>query len=195
MGNAYARAGRPGMAVLNYERAALLAPGDPDIEANLALVRAASRLPPESHTGFVRAVTRAVTVAPPAVLAWLGVAGIVLAGAGVLAMRFGARRGMHARTRLRAACAAGIIAGVLLIGLAVAHAVVFWPSLHEAVVLAASAPVRVSPVPMGELAFELHEGETVRVNAQHEGFALVQTRGDRTGWVALADLAPVVPRN
>ena len=35
--NSYARAGKPGLAVLNYERAALLAPDDPDINANLDL--------------------------------------------------------------------------------------------------------------------------------------------------------------
>jgi hypothetical protein len=44
-GNAYARAGKPGMAVLNYERAQLLSPGDPDLEANLDAVRSAQHLP------------------------------------------------------------------------------------------------------------------------------------------------------
>ena len=33
--NAFARAGKPGFAVLNYERARLLDPSDPDIDANL----------------------------------------------------------------------------------------------------------------------------------------------------------------
>ncbi len=36
LANAYARAGKPGLAVLNYERAKLLDPQDPDIDANLA---------------------------------------------------------------------------------------------------------------------------------------------------------------
>src|ERR1700677_2919513 len=39
LANAYARDGKPGMAVVNYERARLLAPDDPVIEANLVLVR------------------------------------------------------------------------------------------------------------------------------------------------------------
>ena len=39
VGNAYARAGKPGLAVLNYERARLLTPDDPDLAANLATVR------------------------------------------------------------------------------------------------------------------------------------------------------------
>ena len=38
LANSYARAGKPGLAVLNYERADLLKPNDPDIEANLRYV-------------------------------------------------------------------------------------------------------------------------------------------------------------
>jgi Flp pilus assembly protein TadD len=43
LANSYARDGKPGLAVLSYERAALLAPDDPDINANLAYVRASPR--------------------------------------------------------------------------------------------------------------------------------------------------------
>ena len=56
LGNAYARAGKPGMAVLNYERASLLAPNDPDIEANLRAVREPLHLRSESRNWFERAV-------------------------------------------------------------------------------------------------------------------------------------------
>jgi hypothetical protein len=49
--NAYARAGKPGLAVLNYERAQLLAPNDADIAANLHFVRAKAGLPDARRTG------------------------------------------------------------------------------------------------------------------------------------------------
>jgi len=42
LGNAYYVQGDPGRAILNYQRAARLDPRDPDIRANLALVRAQS---------------------------------------------------------------------------------------------------------------------------------------------------------
>src|SRR5689334_22583951 len=45
LGNAYQREGSVGRAVLNYRRAQLLAPRDPDLAANLSLVRAAAGLP------------------------------------------------------------------------------------------------------------------------------------------------------
>ena len=47
LANSYARAGKPGLAVLNYERAALLAPNDADINANLEYVRAGAGVRPE----------------------------------------------------------------------------------------------------------------------------------------------------
>jgi len=54
LANSYARAGKPGLAVLNYERAALLAPNDADIKANLEYVRAGAGVPPEPRSRFSR---------------------------------------------------------------------------------------------------------------------------------------------
>jgi hypothetical protein len=181
LANAYARAGKPGMAVLNYERAKLLAPNDPDIEANVRFVREPLQLPSESPNGFVRAAT----VASPAVLSWTGVAGLTILGLSLLA---GQLRQGHRATRRAAA-----VAGLALIGLTVANAVVLWPRLHEAVVVTTAATVRVSPVPMGDPLFVLQEAANVRMRAEHEGFVLVQTREGRLGWVSRANIAPVVP--
>ena len=54
LANSYARAGKPGMAILNYERASLLAPDDPDIRANLRFVRASAHLPAETPGALER---------------------------------------------------------------------------------------------------------------------------------------------
>src|ERR1700719_4791679 len=69
LGNAYMRQGKPGMAVLNYERANLLSPNDPDIDANLSYVRAASHMPAPPRSPFER-LTRIVNPLP---MFWLGV--------------------------------------------------------------------------------------------------------------------------
>jgi hypothetical protein len=42
------------LAVLSYERAALLAPDDPDINANLAYVRASAHVPMKPRNRFAR---------------------------------------------------------------------------------------------------------------------------------------------
>jgi hypothetical protein len=179
--NAYARAGKPGMAVLNYERASLLAPNDPDIEANLRMVREPLRLPAESRNALARAVPRA----GPTLLAWSGVMGLVIVGVSLLAGQIYPRHRLVRR--------AATVIGIAMIGLTVANGVLLWPKLHEAVVIASNTAVRVSPAPMGDPLFILTEAETVKMSAEHEGFVLVQTRAGRTGWAARANLAPVVP--
>src|SRR5712671_865156 len=81
LANSYARAGKPGLAVLNYERASLLAPDDADINANLEYVRAAAHVPTEPRTRFARIAQ----AANPTLAAWIGVLGITLVGVGLLA--------------------------------------------------------------------------------------------------------------
>jgi hypothetical protein len=179
--NAYARTGKPGMAVLNYERARLLAPHDPDIEANLRLVREPLRLPSESPN----ALARAATLASPLLLAWIGVVGLLIVGVSLLAGQVYPRHRVIRR--------AATVVGVAMIGLTVANGVALWPRLHEAVVITANTAVRVSPAPMGDPLFVLPEAEIVRMTAEYEGFVLVKTRAGQIGWAARASLAPVVP--
>jgi hypothetical protein len=201
LGNSYARAGKPGMAVLNYERASLLAPDDPDIETNLRFVRNSAHLPPESSNAIERYVKRI----DPTLLAWAGVLGVLLAGVSLIAGRLSGRKtaGDHSggrRTDTRRIGArrglrrAALLVGVALMGVTVGQAVVLWPRLHAAVVVTDAAPVRVSPVPMGDLLFTLPEAETVKVSAEHEGFVLIRTRTGRTGWVSRSNVVPVLPR-
>jgi hypothetical protein len=182
LANAFARAGKPGMAVLNYERAGLLAPNDPDIEANLRLVRESTHQPVKSRNWF----ERIATMASPQATAWLGVIGVLIVGAGwltgVLSVRYRWIRRM------------GTVAGIGLVGLTFCNAVVLWPTLHAGVIISAQAPVRVSPVPMGDSLFVLPEAETVAIKAEHEGFVLIETRAGRTGWVSRANLASVISR-
>jgi hypothetical protein len=182
LANSYARAGKPGLAVLNYERAALLAPDDPDINANLEYVRASAHVATEPRGRFVRIAQ----AASPRLAAWAGVLGIALVGLGMLARRT-TRRFQWMRI-------GGIVIGAALIALTASNAMLLWPRMHEAVILINQTPVRVSPVPMGETAFVLPEAETVTIAAEHEDFALIRTRRGLSGWVARANLGAVVPR-
>jgi hypothetical protein len=182
LGNSYARAGKPGMAVLNYERAALLAPKDPDIEANLNYVRASAHVRPQQSGR----VSRIVTLASPNMVAWIGVCGIIVIGASLLSA--------SAAPRLRALRVAAGVLGVTALGFTTCNALVQWPKLREAVVIVKETPIRVSPVPMGDALLQLTEAETVTILAQHEDFVLVRTHGGRDGWAARADLADVVPK-
>ena len=183
LGNSYARAGKPGLAVLNYERASLLAPSDPDIEANLRYVREGAHLPVEPRSTW----QRVVTVGSPTLWSLLGVLGVLLLGCALLA---GERYPAHRWKRRVAA-----LVGFVLLGATAGNAVVLWPTLHAAVIVTAATPVQVSPVPMGDQLFTLPEGEIVTIAAEHEDFVLVQTATGRKGWVARVNLVAVVPRH
>jgi hypothetical protein len=182
LANAYASAGKPGLAVLNYERARLLEPNDSDIDANLRHVREMSGLPPEARSSF----ERLSGLANPRILAWLGVLGLIVAGGAALARRVypGHRRKLLAARLI----------GICLLGAAIANGVALWPIMHEAVVIAPTAQARDSPVPMGDPSFVLREAEIVKTGAQHDGFVLVQSRAGRKGWVSSENLAPIVPK-
>jgi hypothetical protein len=182
LANAYARQGKPGMAVLNYKRASLLSPNSPDIDANISYVRAASHVPAPSRSTF----DRVVRIASPFALSWIGVMGLVLVGASALVSALELRHRWMRRL--------GMLLGICMIGLTVANGIALWPMLHEGVVITAATPVRVSPVPMGDSLFVLPEAETVNIAAEHEGFLLIQTSAGRTGWVSRSNVASVVPR-
>jgi len=180
--NAYALAGKPGLAVLYYERAKLLAPGDPDIDANLRHVRETSGLPPVPGSRL-DSVTRLVS---PTALSWMGVLGLLIVGFSMLAREvYRAHRG-----KLLIAS----IVGVCLLGLTLSSSVAIWPTVHQAVVVGHSVPVRVSPVLTEESVFVLPEAETVTVRDEHDGFVLIKNQAGRTGWAPSANVALIVPK-
>jgi hypothetical protein len=182
LANSYALSGKPGLAVLNYERAGLLAPNDADIQANLRHVREAAHLVPQRRNWF----ERALPVPTPIVVLWLAIVGVLLVGTALIAGRLSAKYRWLRR--------AAVIVGIALVGFTMGNGIVIWPKLHEGIVITASTPARVAPVPMGDPLFVLPEGETVTMGAEHEGFVLVQTRAGRTGWVSHGNVAPILPR-
>lgn len=182
LANAYARAGKPGFAVLNYERAKLLDPNDPDIEANLNHVLQGAGLPPESRTRF----ERTSGIVGPQMLAWLGVLGLLIAGTGMLRARF------YPRHRRKFALAAFL--GLSILGVSIGYGVTLWPVVHEAVVVTHTAPVRVSPALIEETLFVLPEASIVSTGAEHDGFVLIRTAAGRAGWVPNTNLAPILPQ-
>jgi hypothetical protein len=182
LGNSYARAGKPGLAVLSYERAALLAPGDPDINANLAYVRTAAHVSTRPQSWWVRLVQ----ATSPTLAAWLGVAGLTLVGIGLLVIRM-------ASPRFLWMARSAIVLGVAQLALTASNALLIWPRMHEAVVLIDQTAARVAPAPMADTEFVLREAESVRMMAEHEDFILIRTSGGQSGWVARASLGAVVP--
>jgi hypothetical protein len=180
LGNFYAAAGRPAMAVLNYERARILAPTNPDVQSNLSHVRESVGLP-ALQGGWLGQHDR---LANPNTLYWIGIFGLAITGIALLLRRVS--------SKCRALLACGAVVGGLLMALSLGDAIATASTLHEYVVMAA-APARTSPTSAVEPLFTVSLADVVHVREQHQGFALIRDAQGREGWVESNDLAPVIP--
>jgi hypothetical protein len=115
---------------------------------------------------------------------WLGVFGLVLAGASFLLRRL--------RPERRGAFTASGIVGLLLVSSSICNAVVTVSTLQESVVLEA-APASASPISGADPLFTVPQAEVVTVHDAHRGFALIRDSEGREGWVASSHLAPIIP--
>lgn len=192
-GNAEARAGHPALAVLDYERARLLAPTDPDIAANLRHVREAAGLPPQTG-GWLAAHAR---LANPDTLYWLGLCGLLCAGVSLVilrAQRHGAPdQARRARPLYRRSLQIAAIFGSLFTVLGVGDALATNLVMHQYVVLDTS-PATGSPVSNGAPLFMVAQADVVQAHEEHQGFLLVTDSQGRQGWIARRHLEPVVPQ-
>ena len=180
-GNAYARQGKAGLAVLNYQRARLLAPNDADLAANLLTVQSAAHLPAEPQ----RWTERVAALASPLAATCGGLAGLLLIGAAIA--------GARARRRLRAVRVGLLLVAGALLAFPGVQAWVQWQILHAAVVTTDAAPVLVSPVPMADTLFTVREAEMVSVSARRGDFSLIRTRRGMSGWIANRNVTAIAP--
>ncbi len=182
LGNFYARIGEPAMAVLNYERARIFAPTDPDIQANLRQVRESVGLPAQTSSWLAQHDRWA----NPNTVYWIGLIGLVLAGISLLWRR--------RRPEYRTVLGAGAVIGIACVALAVGDAVATAPTLEESVVMFAT-PAGASPVSGAEPLFTVPLADVVSVRDEHGGFALIIDSQGREGWVPGDSLQPVIPRS
>jgi len=165
--------------VLGYERARVLAPTDADLRWNLRRVRESAGLP--ESTGWFEEYGR---FANPNTVYWIGVAGLVLGGVCVLALRFKARH--------RGALLAGAVLGLAAVAASAFNAAATWIVMSESIAVR-QAPASASPVAGADALFQVPAAAAVRVIDRHAGFELIRDSQGREGWVAETDLAAVVP--
>jgi hypothetical protein len=180
LGNQAARAGKPALAVLDYERALLLAPNDVDVRANLSAVRTSAGIAPIRS----RWLDRYDRLAAPNLMYWLGMLGLVLGGGSLLAYRL--------RSPGRKPLAVAAIIGAAMTVLSIGDAVATAPVLNEAVVMQAS-PAGASPVAGAEPQFTVPAAEVIHIRDQHQGFLLIKDSQNREGWIPRSNVRPVIP--
>ena len=181
IGNAYFKANELGRAILYYERARRLAPGDPDILANLELARSlgADEIIPLPRFWLLRVGSWWMNLFPRSLLIGLTAAGYLMAAGAVvvLVLRLGAASWVR-----RAAVAGGVV--VLLLGVTLAARETGLGQPLHAVVLAAEVGVQSAPSddPALQL-FVIHEGTRVRMDRRSEEWVEVVLDDGKVGWV------------
>jgi hypothetical protein len=190
LGAAYLRQGKRGLAVLHFERALFLEPGDDDARADLVEVRRGNvdRLEGDSDEAGSETVARLLAPLPGPggafALVFLWAAAWVLLGIRLL-LRAPRWTGPAA-----AICFGGALLSALVVGGAVAGRDL---AMRRAVVVAQAVPAREGPAERSVSRFEIHEGTTVGIEDEEAGFRRVKLANGLTGWVPASTLELVVP--
>lgn len=182
LGNAYYRTDSLTHAILCYERAALLAPGDADIRFNLQFARSKTidKITPQSDNFLVNWYHGVVNFTSVDNWARFGVVSLVLALVLLLAYFF---------DRNIAIRKVGFFGGIALT-VAFALSVLFaWQQKYSlenrkgAIVVTPSLSIKKTPSANGEDDFVLHEGTRVDITDSLKDWREIHVGDGRQGWV------------
>lgn len=183
LGNAYYRVDNITMAVLNYERALLLSPGDGDIRYNLQMARSKTidKITPESEMFFViwyRALVNFTSVDRWAYVAIVAFCFVII---GVLLYLFSTR--IFVRKM-------GFYGGaIFFIAFILANIFAYQQkenliNRNGAIVISSVAPVKSTPSKNGSDLFILHEGTKVSItDGSIKGWKEIRVADGKEGWV------------
>jgi tetratricopeptide (TPR) repeat protein len=180
LANAYYNDGQIGLAILNYQRAQLLAPGDADIAFNLHFARANAGLADRPTMWFDQAARFFSLNA----LSWLAGAAVLFIATGIVVRQFTRRNRFGWR--------AVMIASVCVLLATISAVGIRWPELSQAIVTEKNTPVYISPITIGQPLYTLAEGQTITLCKAYGEFMLVETSDGHRGWVKCADVSPLI---
>ncbi len=182
-GNAAQRAGRLGPAILDYERARILAPGDQAIVQNLRAAREKASVAAPSTPAWQR---------PANWLSFNALAGLASISLLLFGLLFFGTRFIPITLRGLARGAAATLGVTSL--LAASTEAVRWPEMDRGVIVAASpSSARIAPAANAAVSFELKPGEIVRAENNYGSFVRIRTTSGQSGWVSAAEVEKIVP--
>jgi tetratricopeptide (TPR) repeat protein len=187
LGNAYYRAGKIAPAILNYERALLMNPGDQDVRFNLeiAKLKKVDRIDPLGEFIFVqwfRAVQNLLSVDT---WASLGIACFILF-IGCLILFFFSKW-----MRLRKT---GFYLGIVLLFIVICSNLFAWNQQKAivnrtgAIIFAPTVTIKSSPDASGTDLFVLHEGTKVFIKSSLGEWHEIELENGNVGWIRQKDL-------
>ena len=183
LGNAYYRTDNITRAVLNYERALLLSPGDGDIRFNLQMARSKTidKITPESKMFFVTWYHALVNIM--SVDGWARTALVSFALAIVLALAYL----FSARIWVRKV---GFFGGLAFIAVFILANLFAYQQRQElvnrtgAIIISSAVPVKSTPSKSGTDLFILHEGTKVEItDGTMRGWKEIRVADGKEGWI------------
>ncbi len=192
LGNAYAHLGKPGLAILCYERAERLSPRDADIQKNLLQVRNEAGVPLPVHEWW-RSLLHFFRPEE-----WSLMASIVFSLFCLLsALRFWKPQSLQAigitpSFEIRAWRLLLTFLGLTSFLLAAFFALSM-QYRNQAVVIEKQAQVLISPYEKADLVESLPEGEIVNAEKKHDHFLFVRYRKGQGGWIDEKQIELVEP--
>lgn len=183
LGNAHFKSGELGRAILEWERALALRPGDPDATANLELARSLTTddVEPLPRFWLLSLVAWWVDLLPRGPLIGAVAAAWLALAAGLAVRILGAAPAIR-RGGSWLAIGGAAVSLVLGTNLVIRELGIGRP--ERAVILAEAVPVRSAPTDDDNVTlFEIHEGTRVRVDRRTDSWVEVVLDDGKVGWV------------
>jgi hypothetical protein len=182
LGNAYFKMNRLGEAILAYERARQLLPRDGDVAANLRLARelTADKIAQENPPLLIRWITYLARTLNVNELTWLSFMLYVLT-ASLVVIGIWTRPKRLRKKILVSALAIGIL--LVVSGSSLAGRIYWQTSVARAVILVPAVDAHSGPGDDYTKIFTAHEGTTVRIRQQREGWYLIALPNGLGGWI------------
>jgi len=180
LANSYASVGQTGKAVLNYERALRLSPGDTDIQANLEQIRKDAGLYSDHKPVYERLAELLQADQ------WLLISGFsfFLFALSTLGVPY-IRHRFPTLTRLL------LVSTLLLSFLTLPPALFRYGSWHDNVVIEDRTRLLLSPFPGAASTGTIKAGRLVRPQKTHGNYVRIEDKTGRNGWVKQSCLEPV----
>jgi tetratricopeptide (TPR) repeat protein len=183
LGNSYYKAGDIAKAILNYERALLLQPGNADVRANLELARAKTvdKVEPTPEIFFVTWGKALVNTMSSNQWAYVSIVAFVLLMVAVV---------VFVMAKSVALKKTGFFGGIVML-VVVILANLFasqqksrLENRNSAIVITPSVSVRSTPSESGTALFVLHEGHKVEINdSSMKSWKEIRLEDGKVGWV------------
>ncbi len=191
LGNAYARQGELGRAILCYLRAQRLAPRDPDVRANLSWLRTLIHDQELAPGRMPRLLAPLFGVVRHFSLDEWSLALVAVIWLLCLLLGWSWYRGGVSDSLRRL-----LLGGGGLLVLLLATVALFWYEQEvreQAVVVASEVEVRSGPATTFPVVFRIHDGLTLTVRGQREDWLRIGLGGEWVGWVPAGSVENVRP--